>query len=110
MSCQSLLQGIFLAQGSNPHHVRLLHWQADSLPLVPPGRPLKDPDRVVIQCIKLREAPYCPEQGPGLHHLCASRTKLDAQHIGGVEETVNKLDMLIGTVHTLFSGRTHLNP
>ena len=27
-----LLQGIFLTQGSNP---RLLHWQADSLPLAP---------------------------------------------------------------------------
>ena len=33
----SLLRGIFLTQGSNPH---LLHRQADSLPLVPPGEPL----------------------------------------------------------------------
>ena len=30
VSCQSLLQGIFLTQGSN---LCLLHWQADSLPL-----------------------------------------------------------------------------
>ena len=30
MGCHFLLQGIFLAQGSNLH---LLHWQADSLPL-----------------------------------------------------------------------------
>ena len=30
MGCHSLLQGIFLIQGSNPH---LLQWQADSLPL-----------------------------------------------------------------------------
>ena len=29
--CHFLLQGIFPTQGSNPH---LLHWQADSLPLV----------------------------------------------------------------------------
>ena len=28
-----LLQGIFPAQGSNPHPLRLLRWQADSLPL-----------------------------------------------------------------------------
>ena len=28
-----LLQGIFLTQGSNPHLLPLLHWQADSLPL-----------------------------------------------------------------------------
>ena len=31
----ALLQGIFPIQGSNPH---LLHWQAGSLPLVPPGK------------------------------------------------------------------------
>ena len=30
VGCHFLLQGIFLDQGSNP---RLLHWQADSLPL-----------------------------------------------------------------------------
>ena len=40
--------------------------------------------------------------------MCASCTKLDAQHVGGVEETVNKLDLLISAVHTLFSGRTHV--
>ena len=33
----ALLQGIFLTQGSNPC---LLDWQADSLPLVPPGKPI----------------------------------------------------------------------
>ena len=37
MGCRSLLQGIFLTQGLNSHLVHLLHWQADSLPLVPPG-------------------------------------------------------------------------
>ena len=26
-------------QGSNPHLLRLLHWQAGSLPLAPPGKP-----------------------------------------------------------------------
>ena len=34
VGCHSLLQGIFPIQGSN------LHWQAGSLPLVPPGKPL----------------------------------------------------------------------
>ena len=29
-------RGIFLTQGSNPHLLRLLHWQMGSLPLVPP--------------------------------------------------------------------------
>jgi len=38
VSCQFLLQGIFLTQGSNPHILHLLHWQADSLPLSHLGR------------------------------------------------------------------------
>ena len=36
--CHFLLQGIFLTQGLNLHFLRLLHWQADSLPLAPPGK------------------------------------------------------------------------
>ena len=38
MGCHSLLQGIFPTQGSNLHLLCLLHWQAGSLPLVPPGK------------------------------------------------------------------------
>ena len=34
-----LLQGIFLTQGSNPPLLGLLHGQAGSLPLAPPGKP-----------------------------------------------------------------------
>ena len=33
VGCHFLLQGILLTQGSNPHLLYLLHWQADSLPL-----------------------------------------------------------------------------
>ena len=36
VDCHALLQGIFLTQGLNPQLLRLLHWQAGSLPLVPP--------------------------------------------------------------------------
>ena len=39
MGCHFLLKGLFLTQGLNPHLLRLLHWQADSLPLAPFGRP-----------------------------------------------------------------------
>ena len=35
----SLLQEIFLTQGFNPHLLGLLHWQMESSPLVPPGKP-----------------------------------------------------------------------
>ena len=33
-------QGIFPTQGSNPYLLHLLHWQVDSLSLVPSGKPL----------------------------------------------------------------------
>ena len=39
MGCHVLLQGIFLTQGSNPHLLCLLHWQAGSLPLTLPRKP-----------------------------------------------------------------------
>ena len=38
MSCHALLQKIFRTQGLNPHLLLLLHWQADCLPLAPPGK------------------------------------------------------------------------
>ena len=39
VDCYFLLQGIVLTQGSNPSLLSLLHWQAGSLPLAPPGKP-----------------------------------------------------------------------
>ena len=36
----ALLQGIVPTQGSNLSLLCLLHWQAVSLPLAPPGKPL----------------------------------------------------------------------
>ena len=40
VGCQALLQGIFPTQRSNLHLLCLLHWQAGSLPLEPPGKPI----------------------------------------------------------------------
>ena len=37
--CHAFLQGILPNQGSNPHLLRLLHWQVGSLPLALPGKP-----------------------------------------------------------------------
>ena len=39
VGCHALLWEIFLTQGSNLHLLSLLHWQAGSLPLVPPRKP-----------------------------------------------------------------------
>ena len=41
VSCYALLQGIFLTQGSNLSLLCLLHWPVGSLPLVPPGKPIR---------------------------------------------------------------------
>ena len=38
---QFLLQELFPTQGLNPRLLHLLHWQVDSLPLAPPGKPHK---------------------------------------------------------------------
>ena len=42
--CHALLQETFLTQGWNPEFnlLHLLHWQAGSLPLAPPGKPKRD--------------------------------------------------------------------
>ena len=39
MGCHFLLQRIFWTKGSNPHLLSLLHWQTDSLPAKPSGKP-----------------------------------------------------------------------
>ena len=40
VGCHALFQGIFLTQGSIPLLLCLLHWQMNSLPLDPPGKPI----------------------------------------------------------------------
>ena len=40
VGCHSLLQGIFPTSGWNLCLLCLLHWQAGSLPLAPPGKPV----------------------------------------------------------------------
>ena len=40
VGCYFLIQGIFQTQESNPHLLCLLHWQVDSFPLAPSGKPL----------------------------------------------------------------------
>ena len=54
-----LLQGIFPTQGSNLRLLRLLHWQAGSLPLAPPGKPYEkgESERKIkvnsLSCVRL---------------------------------------------------------
>ena len=59
VGCCFLLQGIFPTQGSYPHLLHLLHWQAGSLPPVPPGDGLvaKSCLTLVISCTVACQAP-----------------------------------------------------
>ena len=41
VGCHALLQGVFPTEGSNPLLLHLLLWQAGSLPLATPGKPLR---------------------------------------------------------------------
>ena len=41
VACRALLQSIFQIQESNLNLLYLLHYQAGSLPLEPPGNPVK---------------------------------------------------------------------
>ena len=50
VGCLFLFQGIFLTQGLNPCLLRLLHWQAGSLPTAPPGKPSPFQSLSVLGC------------------------------------------------------------
>ena len=50
VDCLALLQEIFPTQVSNPGLFCLLHWQADSLPLVPPGKFFHLMSVLITQC------------------------------------------------------------
>ena len=54
VGCHALIQRIFPIQGSNPHLFCLLHWQAGSLPRVPPGEPINDEMTLYILSLRQR--------------------------------------------------------
>ena len=56
MGCHFLLQDIFPIQGLNSPLPGLLHWQAGSLPLVPPGSPYMIQNKLTDQESNLH---YC---------------------------------------------------
>ena len=63
MGCHALLQGIFPTQGSNPQLLSLLHWQAGSLPLAPPGKPVRGKNRKADEDLKVIDVGAANETG-----------------------------------------------
>ena len=70
VGCHFLLQGIFPTQGWNSC---LLHWQVDSLPLVPPGKPLFRGRGVYISCSFM--------EAIGRNHLNAWTRAMDLKYL-----------------------------
>ena len=71
MGCQALLQGIFPIRGSNLHLLSLLHLQAGSLPLAPPGTPPNKHQYMQIMNIQVYAFLY-----PGTHCLQVEKWNL----------------------------------
>ena len=81
--CHFLLQR--MTQGSNPHLLHLLHWQADSLPLVPLGKllkiltwcecsqPHKGLDWCTQSCLTLCSSKDCSPPGSSVHEIFHAR-------------------------------------
>ena len=92
VSCHFFLQRIFPTQGSNPHLLYLLHWQAGSLPLAPPVKPyiyttpshilLKKHLYSILEFLRMRNSPsYRGDRVPKLIRLpqTGPRSKLHAE-------------------------------
>ena len=64
--CHALFQGIFLTQASNLPLLCLLHWQAGSLTLVPPGKPHPGKSLLYFPSVIILFLPCCPDTCLGI--------------------------------------------
>ena len=55
VGCYALLQGILLTQGSDLRLLCLLHWQAGSLPLAPPGKHVYSMVNRTLNMVRLQQ-------------------------------------------------------
>ena len=69
VGCHFLLQGIFPNQGSDQC---LRDWQADSLPLEPPGKPHSESE-VTQLCLTLCDPMDCSLPGSSIHGIFQAR-------------------------------------
>ena len=96
----ALLQGIFPTQGLNLCLLCLLHWQAGSLPLAPPG----EPSTMSLSSVQFSSvAQSCPTLGdpmnpstPGLpvHHQLPELTQTHVHRVGDAIQPSHPLSSL----------------
>ena len=91
VGCHFLLQGIFLT-----HRLKLClpHWQEDSLPLVPPGKPHSIYSSLHLvyisvqfssfaqSCLTLCDPMNCSMPGFSVHHQCLEFTQTHVHRVG----------------------------
>ena len=84
VGCHALLQGIFPTQGLNPHLLCLLYWQACSLPLAPPGKPVSQDGILfklrVIKDLKMRH--WINQVSPKFKDKCPYQRYTEKRHTG----------------------------
>ena len=84
VSSHFFLQGIFPTQGLNPCFLCLLHWQAESLPLVPPGEPtgISQFSSVAQLCPTLCDPMNRSTPGLPVHHQLLEFTQTHVHQVG----------------------------
>ena len=86
VGCCAHLQGIFPTQGSNLHLLLLLHWQAESLTLMPTGKPLAyrsvQFSSVAQLCLTLCDHMNRSTPGLPVHHQLLEFTQTHAHPVG----------------------------
>ena len=79
--CHALLQAILPTQGAKSHLLSLLHWQACSLPLAPPGKPLMWVNCVLRKSLLIKSSVEAPRAQPTvwISQRCCCPTAKPAQ-------------------------------
>ena len=101
--CHALLQGIFLTQGSNPCLLRLLHWQAVSLFLEPPGKPCMH-----APAVKYCEFPtLCHPHRPGQQNHTHGNTQRPVCSCSTESQAMQQLTRLTPAVFPFHASNCH---
>ena len=102
VGCLFLLQGIFTTQGSNPRLLRLLHWQAGSLPLHHLGGYERKLSRgsLRISCLLIKT---CKQMQLGIQVESAATTFTWSlfPHFGKLPRQVQSCSRTVGGPHAL---------
>ena len=81
VGCRALLHGIFLTQALNLCLLSLLHWQACSLPLAPPVKPIQF-SSVAQSCPTLCNPMNRSTPGLPVHHQLPESTQTRVHRVG----------------------------